>query len=353
MIRTVGARAQKAGLSPGSVVHTGARRVERATVDQIVYHEEGAEERQDVRLEDAHAAAQTEGVTWINVTGLHDTDLIERIGELFGLHPLTLEDIASVGQRPKVEAYDDYLYVVLRMLSLDDDGALENEQISLVLGRGFVLTFQERPGDVLEPVRTRIRQGKGRIRKLGADYLAYALIDILVDSYFTVLEHYSDRVVELEETIFAAPTPAEMSTLIRLKQELLFLRKAVWPVRELLAGLQREESELLSPAVAAFLRDAYDHAVQAIDAVETLRDLLSGLQDAYLSSLSFRMNEVMKVLTVMASLFIPLTFLVGVYGMNFDWMPELHWRWSYPLLWLLMLTTSVLMLLYFRRKRWI
>ncbi len=345
-------RAHKVGLSPGSVVYTGTRRVEQQTIEVMQYDGETLLERPDLDLDNAVALPTPERVTWLNIIGLHETGTLERLGEAFGLHPLTVEDIASVGQRPKLEGFDDYLYIVLRMLRLDN-GRVEQEQISLVLGRNVLLTFQEHPGDVFEPVRERIRQNKGRIRKLDADYLAYTLIDVIIDNYFIVLEHLSDELELLEEHVFADPGPSVPERINQLKREMLSLRKVIWPLRELMAGLQREESSLLSRTVLTFLRDAYDHAIQAIDTVETLRDMLSGLQDAYLSSVSLRMNEVMKVLTIIATIFIPLSFLVGVYGMNFDVMPELHFRYGYFVLWGVMLAITAGMLLYFRRRKWL
>lgn len=360
-----GRRSRKVGLAPGSVVYTGQRKVDRPTLDLMRYHPTGLSEERDLDLDEALARIEPGGVTWLNINGLHDPELITRVGHAFGLHPLTLEDVVSVGQRPKVEHFESYLYIVMRMLraraATVEGGPVEggpvephhNEQISMTLGRGFLITFQEQPGDVFEPVRERIRQGKGRIRTMGADYLAYALIDVIVDNYFVVLETYSEETEALEAAVFDDPTPTTLERVRKLKQETLFLRRAVWPVRDLMAQLLREETELLSPAVNTFLRDAYDHIVQAIDTVETLRDLLSGLQDAYLSTLSFRMNEVMKVLTIIATIFIPLSFLVGVYGMNFDVIPELHVRWAYPALWVVMLTVVAGMLGYFRRRGWL
>ncbi|MEJ2666493.1 MAG: magnesium/cobalt transporter CorA, partial [Deinococcales bacterium] len=298
------------------------------------------------------------GVRWLNVNGVHRAELVERIGTALELHPLTMEDIVSLGQRPKVEDYDRYLYITLRMLVYGShDGSpsvqsLVNEQLSLVLLSGIVLTFQERPGDGFEPVRERLRQGKGRIRRLGADYLAYALMDVIIDSYFTVLEDYGDAIEELEAAILEDPNTDVLQRVNHLKRETLLVRKAVWPLRELIAGVERDEGELMSRAVVDYLRDAHDHAIQVIDTVETLRDMLTNLHDMYLSALSYRMNDVMKVLTIIATIFIPLSFLVGVYGMNFHHMPELSWPWAYPALWGLMIVLALGMLFIFRRRGW-
>lgn len=353
MLRVHQGRASKAGLAPGSVVYTGEVEVETVTIELFRYDEGQLTEHQVSGIEEALSLRVPGQVAWYNITGLHDTGLIQAFGEAFGLHPLVREDIASVGQRPKVELFEAHLFIVLRMLSLTEDGSPQSEQLSLVLGPDYVLTFQERPGDVFAPVRERLRRGKGRMRKLGADYLAYALIDVIVDSYFSVLEHYGDTLEELEEEILREPTPHSLERVNRLRRELLFLRKSIWPLRELMGTLQREESPVVSAVVVTFLRDAYDHSIQVIDTVETFREVLSGLHDFYLTSLSFKMNEVMKVLTIIATIFIPLGFLVGVYGMNFDVMPELHLRWGYPALWLFMLTLVAAMLVLFRRRRWL
>ncbi len=364
------ARRQKAGLPPGTVVHTGTRYMDEATIDLISWAGPDLVEERGVTLERAlehYREAQEAGrTTWFDVAGLHDTDLIEGFGAAFDLHPLTLEDVASVGQRPKLEVYDGYLFLVARMLSLrveaagddgdiddEDDVRLDNEQVSLFIGRDALITFQERPGDVFEPVRGRLRAGKGRIRNRGPDYLAYALFDVVIDTGFGILEHYSDRAEILEDAIFEDPHPSLLVELQKLRRDALMLRRAVWPLRDVLSSLARDEGGLVTDPVRAFVRDALDHAVQAIDAVETLRELLSGLHDAYLSGVSHRMNEVMKVLTVIATIFIPLGFLVGVYGMNFSWMPELAWRWSYPLLWLAMIGLAVGMLRWFRVRGWL
>jgi magnesium transporter len=335
--------------------------MERPSIGVLSWTGEELLEERDVTLDaaldhlrDARAAGRT---AWLDVVGLHDTDLIERIGAELALHPLTLEDVASVGQRPKFEAYDDYLFLVARMLSLAEHGEeaaarLEDEQVSFVVARDVLVTFQERPGDVFDPVRDRLRAGKGRIRGRGPDYLAYALLDVLIDTGFGILEHYGDEAERLEDAIFADPRPPSLVRLQALRRDTLALRRAVWPLRDVLASLARDEGGLVTDPVRTFVRDALDHAVQAIDAVETLRELLGGLHDAYLSGVSHRMNEVMKVLTVIATIFIPLGFLVGVYGMNFVWMPELRLPWAYPVLWGIMISIAVSLAVYFRRRGW-
>jgi magnesium transporter len=293
-------------------------------------------------------------VSWINVDGLHDIEIIQQVGDCQGLHPLVLEDILNTDQRPKLEDYGDYLYIVLKMLYKQEGGGISTEQVSLVLGSNFVISFQEGiKGDVFNPVRERLRSGKGRIRGMGADFLAFSLMDAIVDNYFVVLEEVEERIEALEEEVVASPSAKTVQKLHRLKRDMIFLRKAVWPLREVLAALTRRESKLITEAVVVYLRDVYDHTIQVIDSIETSRDLLAGMLDIYLSSISNRTNEVMKVLTIIATIFMPLTFIVGLYGMNFKYMPELEWRWGYPAVLLLMVLTTIAMLIYFRRKKWL
>jgi magnesium transporter len=341
------------GSAPGTLVHTGPRRVEHVRIHRMEYGPDHLEESDSdtwdgpLRHDDAHP------VVWIDVDGLHDTDLLGSIAGSAQLHPLVLEDVFSVGQRAKVEDYGSYLYIVLRMLAPDANGGIAEEQVSLVLGDGFVLSFQEGAGDVFDPVRHRLRDSKGQLRTRGSDYLAYTLIDAVVDGYFTVLESLGEHIDALEVDVIEAPGRDTVGRIYELKRELLLMRRAVWPLRDVLNSMVRDVSGPITPETRVFLRDAYDHTVQVMDTVEILRDMLASMMDMYLSSVSNRMNEVMKVLTVIATIFIPLTFIVGVYGMNFDYMPELHWRWSYPLLWLLMIGVVAVMVAMFRRRNWI
>jgi magnesium transporter len=279
---------------------------------------------------------------------------LESLGQCIGLHPLVLEDILNTEQRPKIEDYGDYLYIVVKMITYPDkaDG-IAVEQVSLILGQNFVISFQEGiQGDVFSPVRERIRNEKSRLRKMGADYLTYSLVDSVVDSYFAVLEELGERIEVLEEELIEQPSRNTLHTIHKLKQEMIFLRKSVWPLREVVNFMERGESPLINEGTRIFLRDVYDHTIQIIDTIETFRDMLSGMLDIYLSSISNRINEVMKVLTVIATIFMPLTFLAGVYGMNFEYMPELKWRWGYPAILLVMLAVAVSMLTYFKKKRW-
>ncbi len=346
-------RARKAGLPPGTPVHIGDAALERVRITAIAYEESQVQEAEIADFGRYRAPADAAAVRWINVDGIHDVEILQRLGPDYGLHPLVLEDIANTEQRPKLEDYGEYLYLVVKMLSLNGEGCTV-EQVSLVLGRTYLLSFQEqgKPGDVFDPVRARLRSGAGRIRARGADFLAYSLIDAVVDQYFVILERLGERIESLEDELLHHPTPATLGEIHRLRREVIFLRRSVWPLREVLSGLRRGDSTLIQPQTGVYLQDLYDHTIQVIDTVETLRDMLQGMLDTYLSSLSYRMNEVMKVLTIIATVFIPLTFIVGVYGMNFDYFPELHWPWAYPLLWGIMVALAAFMIAYFKRRKW-
>lgn len=347
-------RSVKSGLPPGSLVHIGTAPDQAAGVRRIEYHADVCREEVCAGLDSCLVEPEGNGVTWIDVEGVHDVELIRALGGHYSLHPLVLEDIVSTVQRPKVEDYGSYIFIVMRMLRPLPDGEFESEQLSMVLGRDYLLTFQEGlDGDVFDPVRTRIRTGKGKIRGLGADYLTYSLIDAIVDRYFTVLEGFGERVMDVEEELATAPTRRTLVQINAMKKEIIYLRKAVWPMRELLGYLERGDSELITDASRVYFRDVYDHTIQAMDSVETYRDLLMGMLDLYLSSISNRTNEIMKFLTVIGTIFMPLTFLVGVYGMNFKHMPELEWHYGYGVLWGIMLLLSLGMIIYFRRKRWL
>jgi magnesium transporter len=355
MLRLMKKRSAKAGLPPGTPVHVGEKKVERSTITVFDYDGENFQEAAVKTVAECLPFTARPTVTWINVEGVHEVEILEELGQRFGLHPLTVEDILNTDQRPKMEDFGDYIYVVLNMIGFDDDrNEIVTEQTSVILGPSVVISLQEgREGDVLEPLRERIRTGKGRIRIMGADYLAYSMVDSIVDNYFTVLEKLGEEIEFLEEELVTDPTPDTLQRLHDLKREMIFLRKSVWPLREVIAGLERGESPLIQESTQIYLRDVYDHTIQVIDAVETLRDMLSGMLDIYLSSISNRMNEVMKVLTIIATIFIPLTLIAGIYGMNFQYMPELGWPWAYPVLWVIMLAIAVLMVVYFRRKRWL
>lgn len=345
---------RKTGLPPGALVHVGEKKQEEAKITVMDYDQDAFETRQAGSVEECFPFKDTQTVTWINVDGLHDVEILKKLGECYGLHALVLEDILNTGQRPKIEDFEEYLFVVLKMLYRDTDtNEIVSEQVSLVLTQHVVISFQEREGDVFAPVRERIKNGKGKIRKMGADYLAYALLDAVVDHYFIVLEELGEKIESMEEGLVSDPKPETLQAIYGMKRELIYLRKSVWPLREVVSSLERGEPVLIKDVTQVYLRDLYDHTIQVIDTIETFRDTVSGMLDIYLSSTSNRMNEVMKVLTIIATIFIPLGFVAGLYGMNFDYMPELHWPGGYFFALTIMLLVGGSMLLYFRRKRWI
>lgn len=345
---------QKRGLPPGTLMYLGEQRVEKTTIKVIDYDSTDVREHASVTPETCRPFRDSKTVTWIDVVGLHDTDVLKKIGAAFDLHPLTLEDIVSTGQRPTMEDQGGSLFLVLKMLyRRPADNEIVAEQVSLILADNYVLSFQEIEGDVFDSIRDRIQRGKGRIRGMGCDYLAYALLDAIVDNYFVVLENLGDEVERLQETVLEQPEPETLADIHRLKRDMVFLRKNLWPLRELVNGLEKSESSLISPDLRPYLRDVYEHTIQVIDTMESLRDMLTGALDIYMTTVSNRMNEVMKVLTVIATIFIPLTFIAGIYGMNFEVMPELHWRYGYAAVWGIMLLVGVSMVLFFRRRNWL
>jgi magnesium transporter len=345
---------KKAGLSPGSLVHIGDKKTETIKITLMNYDPELMLEKQLPAIEASFPYRDTPPVTWINVDGLHDVNVVEKMGAHFGIHPLVLEDIVNTGQRTKAEEFENYIYIVLKMLVFDETvDHIAAEQVSLILGPHFLISFQEKEGDVFDFVRERIRKARGRIRKSGCDYLAYALMDAVVDHYFVILEKLGDKIELIEDQLLEKPTPRILEDIHHLKREIIFFRKQVWPLREVINSLIKDPSELIQETTDIFLRDVYDHTIQVIDTVESFRDVLSGLSDLYLSTVSNRMNEVMKVLTIMATIFIPLTFIAGIYGMNFEFMPELKWRWAYPGLWVVLILIFVSMIAWFKRKKWI
>jgi magnesium transporter len=345
---------EKVGLPPGTLVHIGERKTEKVKITVIDYDSKNFQEKEVDKIEECFPFKDKPTVTWINIDGLQEVEIVEKIGAHFGIHHLILEDILHTGQRPKGEDLGDYLFIVLKMIYHDgNDDEIMGEQVSLILGQNYVISFQEREGDIFNFVRERMRNNKGRIRKGGADYLAYALLDSVVDHYFVILEKLGERIESLEEELVTNPTPGTLQIIHTLKRNLISLRKSVWPLREVVNFLEREESPLITKPTGIYLRDVYDHTIQVIDTIETFRDMVSGMLDIYLSSLSNRMNEVMKVLTIIATIFIPLTFIAGIYGMNFKFMPELEWHWGYPMALIIMLLLVGFMLLYFRRKKWL
>ena len=360
MPRLIKRISKSASLSPGTLIHIGEERTEKVKISIIDYSEDSFKERQGVKVEECFPFKDTPTVTWINVDGIHQVNIIEKLGKQFDIHPLVLEDIVNTSQRPKMEDFEKYIFIALKMLYYDErDNEIKSEQVSLILGPNFVISFQEREGDVFDSIRERIRNAKGRIRKMASDYLAYSLMDAIVDNYFVILERIGEKIEGMEEELVGNPTPRTLQAIHKLKGDTIFLRKSVWPLREVISGLERNESLLIKNTTDIFLRDLYDHTIQVIDSIESSRDMVSSMVDIYLSSISNKMNEVMKVLTIIATIFIPITFVAGIYGMNFNpeisrWnMPELNWRFGYLFACGVMFLIALTMLLYFRRKKWL
>ena len=346
-------KSKKVGLPPGSIVHIGNRRDEKVKITIVDYSEAKFQEKEVKSVGECFPYKDKSTVTWINIDGVHEMKVIEEIGKHFNLHPLILEDIVDTDQRPKIKDFGNYIFIILKMLYYEkNDNEMKVEQVSLILGKNYVISFQEREGDVFNSIRERIRNNIGRIRKAGADYLIYGLIDAIVDNYFIIIEKLGEKIENLEDKVISRPKPANLRVIHKLRRDLIFLRKSVWPLREVISILQRGESSLILESTNVYLRDVYDHTIQVIDTVETLRDIISGMLDIYLSSASNRMNEIMKMLTIIATIFIPLTFITGIYGMNFQNMPEIKWVWGYPVVLLGMLIIGIVMVIYFKRKKW-
>ncbi len=344
----------KTGLSPGSLVFVGHKKTDKTAIDVMVYSPTELREFRTENPEDFFTLKDSADISWIDIKGIHNTQQIAMIGEHFQIHPLVLEDILNTRQRPKIDFYDDYIFAVLKIISWNEKKkSIETEQISLIIGPNYVISFQEKEDDIFDPLRERIRKGKGRIRNMGSDYLAYAMLDITVDNYFLVLEGIGEHMEILEERLLKNPDKKILKEIYVFKRENLLLRKAVWPLRELISQLERSDISIIKKKTRPFLRDLYDHTIQVIDTVETNRDMTAGLLELYLSTMSNKTNEVMKVLTIIATIFIPLTFIAGVYGMNFDYMPELQWPWAYFAVMGLMALLALMMLWYFRRRKWL
>jgi magnesium transporter len=347
-------RSHKTGLPPGTPIYTGEEKPDKVRITVMDYGKEFLEEKEITSCEQLRTYREKDSMTWINIDGVHKPDIVETIAKQFEWHPLVTEDLVNTEQRPKMENHGDYIFIVLKMLTYDEaNKEVKGEQVSLIVGENYVFSFQEREGDIFEPVRKRLRSESSRIRKLGTDYLAYALMDVVVDHYFFILESVGEYIENLEEKLFFETSPDDLRKIHQMKREMIFLRRAVWPLRETVSSLERAESPLIQKATRSYFRDVYDHTIQVIDTVETLRDLLSGMHDTYLSSLSNRMNEVMKILTIIATIFIPLTFIAGVYGMNFTYMPELEWKWGYAAVWGVMIAIFIGLIIYFKRKKWL
>ena len=344
----------KVGLPPGTLVHIGEQRVDRTQIRSMIYTRDRVIEQDSVAVTDCKRLADAPGVTWIDVDGVHDVALIEQLGREFGLHPLVLEDIVNTNQRPKMQDFGDYLYMVVKLLTLDDDeDEIESDQISIILGSNFVLSFSERIGDEFKAVREQIREESSLLRAMGAEYLAYRLIDSVVDHYFEILERMGQHVEALEDRILEDTAGNFLAELHNIKRELLFMRSMVRPLRTVMDELFEAKSLLLSTDVRHYWEDVRDHTLNVLDMIDTLRDMGAGNLEVYLSSIQYRQNDVIRLLTIISTIFLPLTFLVGVWGMNFEHMPEIPWKWGYLAAWIVFVAISVGMLWWFRKKRWL
>lgn len=347
-------KSDKTGLSPGSIVHVGEKKVDYVKINVIDYDPESLETKIVKTIEETYQLRDTDSVSWIDIIGLHDAEILDNIGSHFGIHVLTLEDIVNTETRPKIEIFDDYIFIVLKMIFYNEElETTEMEQLSILLGHHFVITFQEREGDILNPIRTRLQSVKGRLRKRGADYLTYALLDIVVDNYYIILEKLTEKLEGLEERVLLNPDETIPINIQSLKKEILLLRKTLWPLREAIHNLNNQETDLFDETTHPYLQDLYDHTIQVVDTLESFRENASGIMDLYQSTIGNKMNEIMKVLTIVASIFIPLTFVAGIYGMNFENMPELKWSYGYFMAWAIMFIIGVSLIILFKKRKWL
>ncbi|MGR8980270.1 MAG: magnesium/cobalt transporter CorA [Gammaproteobacteria bacterium] len=345
---------EKSGLPPGSLVHVGEVHGHEHRITVINYNKSILKKRIVKTIDEILPDLTSDTVTWVIIDGLKNIAVVDAIGRHFAVHGLVLEDILNTHQRPKFEEFDDYLYIVIKGLALtENDIDVQYEQISLLIMDKVVFTFKEKPDQVLDPIINRLGNGKSYIRGMGSDYLAYVIMDAVIDEYFALQDTFDEAIEEIEDQLLTNPTAQTLATIQKIKRELIVLRRSVAPLRELLASIQRSDSPLIEEHTKRYFTDVYDHAIRIIEAMESYRDLITGMLDIYLSSVSNKMNETMKVLTVFASIFIPLTFIAGVYGMNFDYMPELKWKWGYPVLWVVFFAVSVTLLVYFKKKKWL
>jgi len=356
--KTMSQDSLKIGLPPGTLVFAGDKRTDKITMAVFDYNEAYCNESVIGEFEECKRYLNEDSTTWINTDGIHDASVISSIGRQFSLHILLLEDLMNPGHRPKLEDFEEHIFLTLKMLSLKND-KIEAEQVSVVFGKGWVLSFLEHPGDIFDPIRDRIRTDKGQVRKRKYDYLVYLLLDIVVDNYFVVSEHFEHLIDKIEHEILTDPTEETVRTLQRLKKDIIFIKKTIAPVREEVGSLAFRESELVDARTQKYFKDTYDHIIHVLDSLDNSKDMVNNLIEMYHQIMSSRMNQVMKVLTIISTIFIPLTFIVGVYGMNFNpeagglSMPELNWEYSYAIIWSLMIGNSIAMLIYFRKKKWL
>ncbi|MBF0199788.1 MAG: magnesium/cobalt transporter CorA [Desulfamplus sp.] len=352
MARFFKKREEARGQSPGELIFIGEQKVANIQCQRIDYNASHVNEFNIHDIKDL-SIPPDEMLSWININGLHDTSAIKEIGHLFGIHPLALEDIVNTGQRPKMEEFDASVFIVIKMIRFDmDNKMMVNEQLSIIMGENFVLTFQERPGDVFNPVRERIRRQKGRIRNSGSDYLAYALMDTVVDNYIHIVERLGEKIEDLEEDILNSPDSGVMEKISSFKREINYLRKSIRPAREAMAQITKLENGMISHGAIPFFKDLTDLITHVTEAIDTYRDLLTDQLSIYNSVVSNRMNDIMKILTMFSSIFIPLTFITGIYGTNFDYLPELNYRYSYFILWGVIIFIASSLTLFFKRKGW-
>jgi magnesium transporter len=345
---------EKSGLPPGSLIHVGEVHEHEHKITVFDYNKSSLNKHTIKTIAELLPYKTTDTLTWVIIDGLKDVSVIDDIGQHFDIHALVLEDILNTHQRPKFEEFDDYLYIVIKALSLAaDQFNVEYEQVSLLLLNKFVFTFKEKPDALFDPIFNRLNNDKSNLRNLGTDYLTYVIMDSIVDEYFGLQDNFDELIETLEDELLANPSAQTLDSIQKIKRELIFLRRTISPLRELLAAIQRSESPLLNNKTKRYFGDVYDHAIRVTEAIESYRDLIAGMLDIYLSSVSNKMNETMKVLTIFASIFIPLTFIAGVYGMNFEYMPELKWRWGYPLLWVVFVGVSIFLLRFFKKKNWL
>lgn len=344
---------KKSGQPPGTLIHIGKKRAEKVKITTIDYTTDSYNESEFQNISDCFSFKDTSTTSWINIDGIHNTEIIESLGNHYGHHPLLMEDIVNTLSRPKLEEYDDYLFLNLKMLGISkDQNSIISEQVSLILGKNYVISFQEQHGDIFDSIRIRIRESKGNIRKRKADYLFYRLIDTVVDHYFFIVEHLSERIEKLEDVVIETQSSHILHQIQDLKTQLIQIRKAISPLREAVSLLQKDEVKLIHKNTLQYFRDVYQNLIQVSESIDIYREMTKNLMDLYQSGINNRMNQVMQVLTVIATIFIPLTFIVGIYGMNFDNIPELHWKYGYFIIWGIMIFVVLFMLKYFRRKKW-
>ncbi|MGE5401811.1 MAG: magnesium/cobalt transporter CorA [Ignavibacteriales bacterium] len=350
---------KKAGQIPGSLIYMGEKRDEKVRINLTAYSSKDFIEKKSINIEDIQQYVNTSENLWVNIDGIHQTGIIEEIGSIFDIHPLTLEDILNNAHRPKTEDNGQYIFIVMKMLGFErGSNSVQVEQVSLIIGKGYVISFQENETDEFEVVRDNLRKNKGRTRELGADYLSYRMLDIVIDNYFAVLEKMGELIEGLEDELIEKPTRDTLQKIYKLKNDMIIIRRAIWPLREVISGLEKTESELVSKTTFPYLRDLYDHIIQLIDTNENYREMVAAMMDIYLSSISNRLNEIMKVLTIISTFFIPLNFIAGLYGMNFNTavskynMPELNYYYGYPMVIGVMLMVALILLVYFKRKKW-